>query len=259
MIPGFVVFSGLSENFIVGTNSEFAYAAAYSITQGPVNDDYNPLFLYGGSGLGKTHLLSAIKNEIQMEYPNFNIIYTSGEHFTNELINCLRTKTNYAFHEKYRNCDVLLVDDIQFIAGKVSTQEEFFHTFNALYEGRKQIILTSDRQPHEINKLEERLRKILGDNSIEIEEQRLLTECAVWADKIAIDEELVRLRSHFCGFSDILASGEPAGRKLDFLVQEINREINTTGSKCNNAEIAERVVTVKCELEKIREQIQNIE
>ena len=109
------------------------------------------------------------------------------------------------------------------------------------------------------DKLEARLKNILADNSVVIDEQRILTECAIWADKIAIDEELVRLRSHFEGFEDILGSGEPAGRKLDFLVQEINRETNTIGSKCQNASIARLVVDIKCEIEKIREQIQNIE
>ena len=109
------------------------------------------------------------------------------------------------------------------------------------------------------DKLEERLRKILGDNSIEVDEQRLLTECAVWADKIAIDEELVRLRSHFGAFYDIAEAKEPSGRKLDFLMQEMNRETNTIGSKANNARIARLVVNIKGELEKIREQVQNIE
>ena len=109
------------------------------------------------------------------------------------------------------------------------------------------------------DKLEERLRKILGDNNIAVDENRLLTECAVWADKIAIDEELVRLRSHFAAFYDIAALPEPSGRKLDFLIQELNRETNTIGSKCNNAKIARIVVDMKGEIEKIREQVQNIE
>jgi len=108
-------------------------------------------------------------------------------------------------------------------------------------------------------KLEARLRKVLDDNALKMDENRILTECAIMADKLAVDEELVRLESHFAAFEQILASGEPAGRKLDFLMQEMNREINTTGSKCSNASIAALVVSVKCELEKIREQIQNIE
>ena len=109
------------------------------------------------------------------------------------------------------------------------------------------------------DRLEAKLRNILKDNSVEIDENRLLTECAVWADKIAIDEELVRLRSHFGAFYDIIASSEPSGRKLDFLMQELNRETNTIGSKANNARIARIVVNMKGELEKIREQVQNIE
>ena len=108
-------------------------------------------------------------------------------------------------------------------------------------------------------KLERRLREMLSDNRLAFDEQRILTECAVFADRVAIDEELVRLRSHFQGFEDILSSSEPVGRRLDFLVQEINRETNTIGSKCQNAEIAKIVVDVKCEIEKIREQIQNVE
>ena len=107
--------------------------------------------------------------------------------------------------------------------------------------------------------LEERLRQALSDNKITMDENRILTECAIFADKVAVDEEIVRLRSHFVAFENILASGEPAGRKLDFLMQEMNREINTVGSKCSNSAIAHTVVDVKCELEKIREQIQNIE
>ncbi|MBQ8028218.1 MAG: chromosomal replication initiator protein DnaA [Clostridia bacterium] len=144
------------DNFIIGSSNRFAHAAAVNVAEHP-GEVYNPLFIYGHSGLGKTHLLSAIMNEIKLNHPNYNIIYTSGEHFTNELINCLRTKTNYAFHEKYRNCDVLLVDDIQFIADKESTQEEFFHTFVALRDAGKQIVLTSDRPPKEMFTLKERL------------------------------------------------------------------------------------------------------
>ncbi len=144
------------DNFIIGPSNRFAHAAAVNVATNP-GKAYNPLFIYGHSGLGKTHLLSAIMNYIKDNNPNANIIYTSGEHFTNELINCLRTKTNYAFHEKYRNCDVLLVDDIQFIADKESTQEEFFYTFNTLSSAGKQIVLTSDRPPKEMLTLQERL------------------------------------------------------------------------------------------------------
>lgn len=144
------------DNFIIGPSNRFAHAAALNVAHNP-GMVYNPLFIYGHSGLGKTHLLGAIMHEIKVNNPGAKIIYTSGEHFTNELINCLRTKTNFAFHEKYRSCDILLVDDIQFIADKESTQEEFFHTFNALSDAGKQIVLTSDRPPKEMLTLEERL------------------------------------------------------------------------------------------------------
>lgn len=145
------------ENFIIGPSNRFAHAAAMNVALNP-GKAYNPLFIYGHSGLGKTHLLSAIKHEIEKNDPSADIIYTSGEYFTNELVNCLRNQSNYAFHEKYRSCDVLLIDDIQFIAAKEATQEEFFHTFNALTNAGKQVVLTSDRPPKEMLTLEERLR-----------------------------------------------------------------------------------------------------
>ena len=121
-------------------------------------DSYNPLFIYGPSGVGKTHLLYAIANEIHKAHPDYNIVYIKGDQFTNELINALREGKNNEFRLKYRGADLFLVDDIQFIAGKDSTQEEFFHTFNNLYESHKQIVLTSDRPPHEMVRLEDRLR-----------------------------------------------------------------------------------------------------
>jgi len=143
--------------FIVGSSNKFAHAASVAVANNP-SSSYNPLFIYGDSGLGKTHLLRAICSEIADNYPSFEIIYVKGEDFTNELINAIKTDKTKAFHDKYRKADVLLVDDIQFISGKVSTQEEFFHTFNTLYEANKQIVLTSDRPPKEIKTLEDRLR-----------------------------------------------------------------------------------------------------
>ena len=154
------------ENFIVGSTNKFAHAACYAVANRPANYEsdtksslstYNPLFIYGNSGLGKTHLMHATINRMKQNYPELKIIYTRGEEFTNQMIACLANKTMAEFHEKYRNCDVLLIDDIQFIAGKTSTQEEFFHTFNALYDSKKQIILTSDRPPRDIKTLEDRL------------------------------------------------------------------------------------------------------
>lgn len=145
------------DSFVVGASNKFAYAAASAVANDP-GAKYNPLFIYGNSGLGKTHLLNAICHSIEQQNPNANIIYTRGEDFTNELIRYISSKSTIEFHKKYRNADILLVDDIQFIAGKESTQEEFFHTFNALYQSGSQIVLTSDRPPKEIALLEDRLQ-----------------------------------------------------------------------------------------------------
>ena len=121
-------------------------------------ENYNPLFIYGDSGLGKTHLLYAIANALRKKRPEARIVYVKGDDFTNELIASIRENRNAEFREKYRQTDILLMDDIQFIAGKIQTQEEFFHTFNTLYESGRQIVLTSDRPPKEITQLEDRLR-----------------------------------------------------------------------------------------------------
>ena len=153
------------DNFIVGSSNKFAHAAALAVAEKNLNDPetlrsnmYNPLFIYGPSGVGKTHLLYAITNKISRKYPDKKIIYVKGEEFTNQLVEAIQHKTTTQFREKYRSVDVLLIDDIQFVAGRISTQEEVFNTFNAVYEEHKQIILTSDRPPNEIKTLEERLR-----------------------------------------------------------------------------------------------------
>lgn len=145
------------DNFVVGSSNKFAHAASQAVASKPAGL-YNPLFIYGGSGLGKTHLLCAICKEIQKNNPQALILYTKGETMTNELIEAIKTGTTADFHAKYRQVDILLVDDIQFISGKQSTQEEFFHTFETLHSSGKQIVLTSDRPPREIATLEERLR-----------------------------------------------------------------------------------------------------
>ena len=146
------------ENFIVGSTNKFAHAACYAVANNPDSNDFNPLFIHGNSGLGKTHLLYAMINHMKKLDPDIRIIYTKGEDFTNQMISCLANRSMEEFRDKYRNCDVLLIDDIQFIAGKISTQEEFFHTFNALHEEKKKIILTSDRPPRDIKTLEDRLK-----------------------------------------------------------------------------------------------------
>ena len=145
------------DNFIVGGSNKFAHAACVAVANNP-GEAYNPLFIYGPSGLGKTHLMYAVTNEIYRNKPFKNLIYVKGEQFTNELIEAISQKKTSEFRDHYRNTDVLLIDDVQFIGGKESTQEEMFHTFNALYESHKQIILTSDRPPKEIKVLEDRLK-----------------------------------------------------------------------------------------------------
>lgn len=147
------------DTFIVGRSNEFAYAACTAVAKANHTDTtYNPLFIYGPSGMGKTHLLNAIYNDVKKNMPEKNIILSTGEAFTNELIDVIGKKNTQPFHQKFRSADILLIDDIHFIAGKDSTQEEFFHTFNELYNNGRQIVITSDRPPKEIKTLESRIR-----------------------------------------------------------------------------------------------------
>lgn len=145
------------DNFIVGNSNKFAHAAAKAVAENP-GKNYNPLFIFGNSGLGKTHLLMAIGHDIHESFPNKKISYIKGDDFTNEMVKSIREGKTLEFRAKYRNVDLFLVDDIQFIAGKQSTQEEFFHTFNSIYEAGNQIVITSDRPPKEMSLLDDRLR-----------------------------------------------------------------------------------------------------
>ena len=145
------------DNFVVGPSNRMAHSAAIAVSKTP-GQVYNPLFIYGPPGVGKTHLLYAIANGIRKQNPDANIVYIKGDQFTNELIDAIKSGKNIEFRSKYREADLFLIDDIQFIAGKESTQEEFFHTFNKLYEEHKQIVMTSDRKPNDMPTLEDRLR-----------------------------------------------------------------------------------------------------
>lgn len=175
------------ETFVIGNSNRFAHAAAQAVANDPAHA-YNPLFLYGGVGLGKTHLMHAIGNRIKQNNPSMKVLYTSSEKFTNEIINSIQNKTTEAFRQKYRNIDCLIIDDIQFLKGKEQTQVEFFHTFNALKDANKQIIISSDRPPREIETLEDRLRSRFDQGlTADIQTPDLETRMAILRTKAASD------------------------------------------------------------------------
>ncbi len=173
------------ENFIVGSANELAYAACQAIATSP-GSKYNPLFLYGGVGIGKTHLIQAVGNEVVKNNPEARIVYVSTEQFVQEFLDAIRYKKNTDFAGHYRSADVLIIDDIQFIAGKEKTQEEFFHTFNALHQANKQIIISSDKPPRDIPTLEERLQsRFAWGMSIDMQNPDFETRCAIVQTKAA--------------------------------------------------------------------------
>lgn len=226
------------DNFIIGPSNRFAHAAALNVAHSP-GKAYNPLFIYGHSGLGKTHLLCAIMNQVRENNPNSNIIYTSGEHFTNELVYYIGNHNTHAFHEKYRSADLLLVDDIQFISKKEATQEEFFHTFNALNDAGKQIVLTSDRPPKEMMTLEERLRTRFECGLIaDIQPANLETRMAIVKKKsddlgLGLSDEVV----------NYLAENIKKNiRQLEGAVKKIKAYQDVEGTKPNVA-IAKRAIS----------------
>lgn len=184
------------DTFVVGNNNRFAHAAALAVAEAPATS-YNPLFIYGGVGLGKTHLMHAIGNEILRNNKNSKILYVTSEKFTNQLINAIKDNKNEQFRNKYRNIDVLLIDDIQFIAGKERIQEEFFHTFNTLHENGKQIIISSDRPPKDINLLEDRLKSrfewgLIADiSNADYETRFAILRKKAQIDNIIIDDDIL--------------------------------------------------------------------
>ncbi|MDQ5950743.1 MAG: chromosomal replication initiator protein [Patescibacteria group bacterium] len=208
------------ETFAVSTTNEMAHAAATAVSNRP-GQSYNPLFLYGGVGVGKTHLMQAIGNNILKNNPTVKILYVTGEEFTNEIVNAIQTKKARNFKEKYRTVDVLLIDDIQFIAGKNAVQEEFFHTFNALTKVQHQIVLTSDRPPHEITLLEDRLRsRFEAGLMIDIQQPSFELRTAI----LLVKAKAINLPISIDMAKTIAARVESA-RKIEGIITSIRSEI----------------------------------
>ena len=225
------------ETFVVGNNNRFAHAAALAVGKEP-GKSYNPLFLYGGVGLGKTHLMQAIGNRILEDNPKSNVLYVTSEKFTNQLINAIKDSKTEIFRNKYRNIDVLLIDDIQFIAGKDRIQEEFFHTFNTLRENGKQIILSSDKPPRDIEFLEDRLKSrfewgLLADISCPDYETRLaILRKKAQDENIVIDDSIL---------SDIATKIDSNIRELEGVFNKIVARASLTHSPIT-IELAENII-----------------
>ena len=225
------------DSFVVGNSNRFAHAAALAVAEAPATA-YNPLFIYGGVGLGKTHLMQAIANEILQNNRNAKILYVTSEKFTNQLINAIKDGKNEMFRNKYRNIDVLLIDDIQFIAGKETCQEEFFHTFNTLHDNGKQIIISSDKPPKDIKLLEDRLKSrfewgLIADISNPDYETRLaILRKKAQLDNIIIDDEVL---------SDIATKIDSNIRELEGVLNKLIANASLTNCPIT-LEMAEKAI-----------------
>ena len=225
------------DTFVVGNNNRFAHAASLAVAEAP-GTSYNPLFLYGDVGLGKTHLMHAIGHQVIKNNPNSNVLYVTSEKFTNQLINAIKDNKNEQFRNKYRNIDVLLIDDIQFIAGKERIQEEFFHTFNTLHDNRKQIVISSDRPPKDIPLLEDRLKSrfewgLIADISIPDYETRLaILRKKAQLDNIIIDDDIL---------SDIATKIDSNIRELEGILNKLIANASLTNCQIT-IEMAEKAI-----------------
>jgi chromosomal replication initiator protein len=242
------------ESFVVGSCNQFAHAAARAVAESP-SKAYNPLFLYGGVGLGKTHLMQAVGHAIKKNWKEMRLAYVSSERFTNEVINSLRYDRMFSFREKYRNVDVLLMDDIEFIAGKERTQEEFFHTFNALYEAQKQVVISSDCPPKEIPGLEDRLRsRFAWGLTADLQSPDLETKVAILAKKA--DAQGVKLPDSVGLF--IATKIKSSVRDLEGALTRLVAYCSLTGAEIS-LPMAQQVLKNLVDLEERRVSIENIQ
>ena len=217
------------KTFAVSTSNEMAHAAASAVSKSP-GTAYNPLFFYGGVGVGKTHLMHAIGHNVLQRSPETNIIYSTGEEFTNEIVDAIQKKKAFTFKKRYRNTQILMIDDIQFIAGKNTVQEEFFHTFNALIKQNAQIILTSDRPPHEINLLEDRLRsRFEAGLMIDIQQPSFELRTAILLIKAESSGVLLPME-----LAQMIAAKVDSARKIEGIISRIKSEVELKNKKISS-------------------------